>query len=121
MSIADNFSISKHAQLRTRQRGTTSRDLEIILEYGEADQEVGSGCIEISLKKGQLAELRAAGVETSQLERLVRLRVILSEDGTIVTAMKSQDFTRHSRRRRQTCRQRAINSMLYGRGHHSRR
>jgi hypothetical protein len=119
MTVERNFLLSKHAQLRARQRGTSSRDLQFILEHGEADQEVGSGCMEVSLKREQLSELRAAGIDTGQLERLARLRVILAEDGTIVTTMKVQGFTRRSRRQRRTCRQRAVNSMLYGRGHRS--
>jgi hypothetical protein len=68
-----------------------------------------------------MAELHSAGIPASQLERLARLLVVVASNGTIVTAIKNAVYARRSRRRERTGRERAVSSMLRGRGHRPRR
>lgn len=117
MSDRDWLRFSKHANKRARQRGTSKEDLQLVLEHGEIVEDVGGECLEISLGKDQREELKASGVEPGRLEKLCRLHLVVAGDGEVVTVMNNTHFRRRLRRRSLTGRQRAINAVLYGRGH----
>jgi hypothetical protein len=116
MSAKDKLELSRHAKKRARQRGTKNEDLELVLEHGEFVKDVGGECSEISLKKDQIKELKAAGIAPGRAEKLCHLQLVVASDGTVVTVMKNAEFRQSSRRRNLTGRQRAINAMLYSRG-----
>ncbi len=116
MSASNQLVLSHHAQFRARRRGVSAEDIKLILEHGEAVKDVGSGCLETSLRRSQMAALHTAGIAVGTLEKLARLLVIEASDGTIVTVIKNALYARRSRRSGQTCRERAISSMLHRRG-----
>lgn len=81
------FRTSEHASQRIQQRGVTSENLTLFLEYADQEAPVGGGCEALTLSRAALRQLRDRGVPQQRLERIARLRVIVS-GGSIVTVMK---------------------------------
>lgn len=108
---------SKHAQRRRCQRCISEGDVEIIRRVGERVRDVGDGAVEISIARGQWAELREMGLAPTRIEHLMRIVIVDASDGTSVTVMKEEWFARRSRGlARLSCRERAVRAARRKRG-----
>ncbi|BET24530.1 hypothetical protein EV673_1600 [Limnobacter thiooxidans] len=82
------FNKTKHAAIRSQQRGVSQEAIEFALTYGK-ERHVGQGCMSIYMDKIALSELRSSlGVKRfAKLEnQLTDLYLIVSDDDVITVA-----------------------------------
>lgn len=83
--------ISRHAALRTQQRGIRTGLRDLLFEYGDRETPAGGGFYRLTFSYGQLRWLVQRGLITRQeSERCARLTIIT--DGLRVITNYSQDL-----------------------------
>ena len=81
-----NLRLSQHAKQRMAQRSVSCTAIDLLMEFGDAAP-CGGRASAITINKYDLQDLRADGVCSATVEKLRRLRAVLSDDGTLVTVM----------------------------------
>lgn len=76
-----------HAEIQLRRRGVRRQLLGLLVTEGDAERDVGGGCVARSCSAFALAEAARQGVSTDDIEQLRRLVAVIGADGTIVTVM----------------------------------
>jgi hypothetical protein len=93
--------ITRHGRERLQQRGTTPRQLKIVLEHGDIDVPSGSRCRYLRLSHGAVASLQKKGVFTVQeVDHAKRLVVLLNSSDDVITVLKCSPERRLRRPRR---------------------
>ena len=88
------FKMTKHAEVRAKQRGVRRDSLDIVFRYADVEENVGSGCYNLSLSRSELARLLASKVITaSQAERCKRLKLVAAGN-VIITNYKAHRASR---------------------------
>ena len=85
-SYRPNLRLSRHAKQRMAQRSVSFTAIDLLMEFGDATP-CGGRASAITINKYDLQDLRAEGVGSATIEKLRRLRAVLSDDGTLVTVM----------------------------------
>lgn len=89
-----NF-ISRHASRRMSQRGIRSELVRTLLWRG-AEGSCGGKAVAVTISDEVASELRAEGMGASDVDRLRRMRAVLSGDGELITVMHR--YRRRNRR-----------------------
>ena len=79
-----NYSLTKHAQTRSQQRGISNKTIDLVLQYGKEFNAGGGSYKYVICKK----LLKASWIDPSTKKHLVDIcgcYVVLSNDGSIVT------------------------------------
>lgn len=92
---AAHLPLTSHAATRMSQRGIRAQALKALLAAGQ-DTPCGGRSSAYILSKAAASELREAGVSSSDIDRIRRLRAIVAENGAIVTVMHRYDSRRVS-------------------------
>ena len=82
-----NFTLSKHAVVRTAQRNVNKDALDIVLTYG-VDIPAGAAISKRSLRVSQLQELYNDGFSVIAIEKAFNLMAVVSNDGVIITCYR---------------------------------
>ncbi len=85
--------VSRHARTRAQQRGVRPSELLRALDVFDHDEACGGGRYALSLSGSGMSRLQKGGMAPQEIDRLRNLRVVVADDGTIVTVI------RRSRRR----------------------
>lgn len=84
-----NGRFSAHARQRARQRGVQSADLALLLFGADREASVGGGCVARFISRNCRRELLAEGYPSSIVDRAVRITVVESRDGEIMTVLRT--------------------------------
>ena len=79
--------LTKHAQRRVQQRGTTGDILSLHEMYADIDAFVGSGCISRTLSTQAYRDMIDEGVSAQSAERARKRAIIYSADGSVITVL----------------------------------
>jgi hypothetical protein len=82
------YSLSKHAEIRMKQRGVINDDVYLLISHGDTVIPSKENCMSHSMTSHGLRSLIDMGVPVQIADRLKSLRVITAPDGTIVTVTK---------------------------------
>lgn len=96
--------ISPHARYRSAQRSVPAQHIELALVWGRPIRQRG-GRVAWHLGRREAADARDTGVAVP--DRAVGVAVVLADDGTVVTVLRSDDrhrLTVHGRPRRRGAR-----------------
>ncbi|MBW7848859.1 MAG: DUF4258 domain-containing protein [Rhodospirillales bacterium] len=103
MAFGFSATASKHARLRSQQRGITNEVVNLVLDHFDTVLHAGDGCQTVRLSRRGLAELRNTGTDRQVIERAARIVVVMREDNwRIVTVMHDTGAERHYRRQGET-------------------
>lgn len=93
--------LSKHAAIRSQQRGVSYEIISVILDHADSDNNVGSGCYSIWLSKCRLRDRALRSKLGSALDRAAGITLVISGDsGEVVTVMHDHGGKRGRRYRR---------------------
>lgn len=82
-----NFTLSKHAVVRSAQRNVNNQALDVVLSYG-VDIPAGASICKRSLRESQLQELYQDGFSTNIVEKALNLEAVVHNDGSVITCYK---------------------------------
>ena len=89
--------LSRHAQQRMAQRSVSRDMVDLLIRYGD-EAPCGRQSLAITINKYGLEDLRKDGVRGATVEKLSRLRAVMSNDGTLVTVMHRYHRPAHNAR-----------------------
>jgi hypothetical protein len=82
------YSLSAHAQKRSRQRGIRSTVVDFVLQHADVELEAGNGCRSLRISKRGLATLIRNGASGTDVERATNVIVVVCEENNeVVTVM----------------------------------
>ena len=90
--FSDQSPLSRHATVRTQQRGIRRDVISLLVARCDVERLVGGGCAALSCSRAAIEKARQEGEAPSMLERLGRLVLILAADGTVVTVMNRETW-----------------------------
>lgn len=107
-----------HAEVQLRRRGVRQHVLNLLLNQGDTERDVGGGRVARSCSAFALAEAARHGVPPDEIEQLRRLVAILGADGTIVTVINRPTWYARFQRghARLSARERAVMAERRNRG-----
>ena len=80
--------ISRHAEIRSQQRGIRAEVARLIFLHHDSVRHVGGGCRSIFISRRHATKLRAAGEKVSLIEAAIGVILVLGQgDDCVVTAM----------------------------------
>ncbi|MEX2437319.1 MAG: hypothetical protein WD509_01940 [Candidatus Paceibacterota bacterium] len=83
--------ISRHAQIRTQQRGIPESIVELIVDYGEPKDIIGKAmAYEVSGRTINSLQTHVKHL-LNRIERLKNKIVVVSDDGTVITTYHKTD------------------------------
>jgi hypothetical protein len=82
--------LSRHATVRAQQRGISSAQLSAVATHGDMETHRGGDCYATWISKEALRRLGPMTPEGVSTDRLKGLTLVQSEDGTLVTAFRSE-------------------------------
>lgn len=80
--------LTRHAGERLQQRGVTINEVDIFLDWADRSEPAGGGCEALTLSHRNLRKMRDAGIPAHAIDRVARLRAIVSDCGIIITVIK---------------------------------
>ena len=84
-----SFALSRHAVMRTQQRGVPHHLIDALMSYADFEAPVGSGCTVLRMTRDRLDDADLADRLGSERERLRGLSIVWSErTGEIVTVLR---------------------------------
>ena len=95
------FALSKHAAIRTQQRGVPHHLIDALMSHADFEAPVGGGCIVLRMTKDRLDDPDLATSLGAERERLRGLSIVWSErSGEIVTVLRPRRGSAGRRYRR---------------------
>lgn len=93
--------LTRHADLRAKQRGVTHATLEALIAYADVEAPVGSGCTAIRLSRGRLQDRELRSNLGPLADRLRSLSAIVANNsGDVVTVIRDHGRAAGRRYRR---------------------
>ena len=99
-----NYRITLHAETRMQQRGIKRASLANFLDYADLSRPVGRHLEAVRISKHGIRDALADGMDPEQIMRLLRMVIVNSVDGAVVTCAilhgrQAKNYTRRDRRR----------------------
>ena len=93
------YELSKHAEVRARQRGIRMRVIALVMFHGDLRRHPGEGLVSVRLSRRRLEKVAEIGVPASDREKAAGFVLLIdAKTQTVVTAM--HDTGRDGRRYR---------------------
>jgi hypothetical protein len=98
------MNISKHAEEMIQVRGVTSDYISLHQRFADREVFVGSGCTSSTITPKGVEAMIESGVSRQVADKIRRLAIVYSNDGSIVTILpmvdgKAKNYTRGARKR----------------------
>ena len=99
-----SYRLTLHAETRMQQRGIKKENLFHFLEYADLSKPLGSHLQAVRISKEGIRDALADGVNAQKIVRLLKMVVVNSDDGAVVTCAvlygrKAKNYTRRDRRK----------------------
>lgn len=91
---------TRHQERRLRQRGVDNETFAMIVEWADREVPVGGGAVSLTMSRGAINEMAVEGVRVPSCDKLSRLAVVVSSDGTVKTVLVMRKSGRSARRYR---------------------
>jgi hypothetical protein len=78
--------LSKHAKIRSQQRGIPSKLINMVIDHGKPERGKGGAQIYLITKKDKNEIITQLKQDIQVLEKSLNIKVVVSADGEIITA-----------------------------------
>jgi hypothetical protein len=82
-----SFSLSRHAETRSRQRGVSHTLIEALIQFADMEGPAGCNCTFLRVSRKGLSDPVLRERIGGDIDRLGSLALVLGEDGEIVTVL----------------------------------
>ncbi|WP_458377882.1 DUF4258 domain-containing protein [Pseudomonas fluorescens] len=93
--LSGNFDLTRHAIQRMQQRGISTEQIEAVLAYGRTVQE--GRVVRQMIGRNEVAQYSREGINLSSMQGV---HLVLADDGSVITAFRSQSLRRYRAPRR---------------------
>ena len=93
--LTSQLQLTRHAIQRMQQRGISTEQIEAVLAYGRTIEE--GRVVRQMIGRNEVAEYRREGINLSAMQGV---HLVLADDGSVITAFRSQDLRRYRAPRR---------------------